>query len=89
MNKRELIAAMSEKTGGNLAQTKEMLEAFQDVVSEALEKGDKVTLVGWGTFSVADRPERSGRNPVTGEALTIPAKRVVKFKPSKTLNEKM
>lgn len=89
MNKKELIAAMAEKTGSNLAQTREMLNAFQEVVEEALVEGDKVALVGWGTFSVQERKARTGRNPRTGEPLDIPAKKSVKFKASDAINEKL
>lgn len=61
------------------------LNAFLDVVMDALKKGEKVTLVGFGTLSVAERAARTGINPVTKEAIEIPARKVVKFKPSTEL----
>ncbi|NTV17779.1 MAG: HU family DNA-binding protein, partial [Chlorobiaceae bacterium] len=62
---------------------------FISVVSESLKNGEDVSLVGFGTFSIVDRAEREGRNPLTGEAITIAAKKVVKFKPGKTLKEEV
>lgn len=80
MNKAELISAMAEKTGFTKVQAKAALEAFMCATTKALKKGDKVSLVGFGTFAVTKRAERKGRNPQTGKEMTIKAKKVVKFK---------
>lgn len=80
MNKSELINAMAEKSGLSKADSKKALDAFVAAVSEVLKEGDKIALVGFGTFSVAERGERTGVNPATKQTITIPAKKVVKFK---------
>lgn len=80
MNKSDLINAMAEKSGLSKADSKKALDAFVAAISEVLKEGDKVTLVGFGTFSVAERGERTGVNPATKQTITIPAKKVVKFK---------
>lgn len=80
MNKSELINAMAEKSGLSKADSKKALDAFVAAISEVLKEGDKVALVGFGTFSVAERGERTGVNPATKQTITIPAKKVVKFK---------
>lgn len=80
MNKAQLIDAIAEKTGLTKADSKKAIEGFMDVVSETLKSDDKVALVGFGTFSVSERAERQGRNPQTGATITIPSKKVVKFK---------
>ncbi|MGL5684141.1 MAG: HU family DNA-binding protein [Marinifilaceae bacterium] len=80
MNKAQLIDAMAEKSGLTKAESKKALEAFMETVAETLKNDDKVALVGFGTFSVTERPERQGRNPQTGGTITIAAKKVVKFK---------
>lgn len=80
MNKAQLIDAIAEKAGLTKADSKKALEAFVASVGEALQVGDKVALVGFGSFSVSERGERTGRNPQTGKSITIPAKKVVKFK---------
>ena len=81
MNKSELINAMAEKAGLTKVQAKGALEAFVAATEEALKKNDKIALIGFGTFSVADRKARTGHNPATGKSIKIPAKKVVKFKP--------
>ena len=81
MNKAQLIDAIAEKAGLTL-------EAFVETVGEALKGGDKVALIGFGSFSVSERSARSGRNPQTGKTITIPAKKVVKFKAGAELAEK-
>lgn len=88
MNKAQLIDAIAEKAGLTKAESKKALEAFIETVGEALKNGDKVALIGFGSFSVSERSERSGRNPQTGKAITIPAKKVVKFKAGAELAEK-
>ena len=88
MNKAQLIDAIAEKAGLTKADSKKALEAFVATVGESLNVGDKVALVGFGTFSVSERSERTGRNPQTGKTITIPAKKVVKFKAGAELAEK-
>jgi len=80
MNKSELIDAMASDAGISKAAAKKALESFTNNVTGALKKGDKVSLVGWGTFSVSRREARTGRNPQTGKTIQIPAKNVAKFK---------
>ncbi len=86
MNKQELISAISVKAGLTKADAKKGLEATIDAVSEALKAGDKVALVGFGSFSVSARSARTGRNPQSGNEIKIPAKKVVKFKPGAELS---
>jgi len=86
MNKQELISAISVKAGLTKADAKKGLEATIDAVSEALKAGDKVALVGFGSFSVSARSERTGRNPQSGKEIKIPARKVVRFKPGAELN---
>lgn len=85
MNKAELIDAMASEAGLTKADAKKALDAFIDATSKALNGGDKVTLVGFGTFSVSERSARTGRNPQTGKEISIAAKKVVKFKPGAEL----
>ena len=79
MNKSDLINAMAAESGLSKADSKKALDAFVSAVSAALKDGDKVALVGFGTFSVSERGERTGINPATKQTITIPAKKVVKF----------
>lgn len=87
MNKTELVAAMAEKTGLTKKDAENALKAFTDVVAEELVKGDKIQLVGFGTFEVTERAEREGRNPKTGDPMTIPASKSPKFKAGKALKD--
>ena len=87
MNKGDLISKVAENANLSKAQATEALNAVLDSIGGALKAGDKVTLVGFGTFSVSHRAERTGRNPQTNESITIPAKNVVKFKPGKELSD--
>lgn len=87
MNKGDLINKLAESANLTKAQSTDALNSVLECISEALKEGDKVTLVGFGTFSVSRREARSGRNPQTGETITIAAKNVVKFKPGKELSE--
>jgi DNA-binding protein HU-beta len=80
MNKAELIDAIAAQSGLTKADGKKALDAFIAATTDALKKGDRVALVGFGSFSVSSREERKGRNPQTGKEITIPAKKVVKFK---------
>ena len=86
MNKIELINAISEKSGCTKVQAKNVLEAFLSATTDALKQGDKVSLVGFGTFSVIKRAARKGRNPQTKKEMQIPAKNVVKFKAGSELS---
>ena len=87
MNKTELVAAMAEQTQLSRKDAEAALKAFIDVVSEELKKGEKVQLVGFGTFEVSERAAREGRNPATGEAMTIKASKSPKFKAGKALKD--
>ncbi|MFM1930888.1 MAG: hypothetical protein RL226_191 [Bacteroidota bacterium] len=89
MNKAELVDAMAEKAGISKADAKRALDAFIDSTSGALKKGDRVALVGFGSFAVSQRSARKGRNPQTGKEITIKAKKVVKFKPGAELSKKV
>lgn len=80
MNKSELIAKIAEKSELTKADAKKALDATVAAITEALQAGDKVALVGFGTFSVSERPERQGINPATKQAITIAAKKAPKFK---------
>lgn len=82
MNKADLIAAMAAESGLSKVDAKKALDAFLAATTEALQRGERVTLVGFGSFVVGERDERMGRNPRTGEAIKIKAKKVVKFRPS-------
>lgn len=80
MNKADLVNSISEKTGLSKSKTNEVVDAFVASVTESLRKGEKVTLVNFGTFNTSERDARKGRNPKTGESIEIPAKRVARFK---------
>lgn len=85
MTKAELVSAMAEKTGLTNKDAAAAVNAFTESVKEALVKGDKVQLVGFGTFEVAERAARMGRNPSTGESIQIAASKTAKWKPSSVL----
>ena len=85
MNKTEFIAAVAEKAEISKKDSEKALKAFVDVVAEQLKAGDKVQLVGFGTFEVSERAAREGRNPQTGETMTIAACKAPKFKAGKAL----
>ena len=87
MNKTELIAAIAEKTELTKKDAERALKAFVDVVTDELKQGEKVQLVGFGTFEVSERPERKGINPKTKATITIPASKAPKFKAGKALKE--
>ncbi len=87
MNKVELSAAIAEQTGLSKKDSEACVKAFIDVVTEELKKGEKVQLVGFGTFEVAERAAREGRNPQTGETMTIAASKAPKFKAGKALKD--
>lgn len=87
MNKTELITAIADKSSITKSDAEKALNAFVDVVTDALSDNDKVQLVGFGTFEVGERAERTGRNPQTGEEIIIPACKALKFKAGKVLKE--
>lgn len=87
MNKTELIEAIATRSNTTKAQAGTMVNEILDVLQQTLAAGNSVQLVGFGTFSVTERASREGRNPATGKTMTIPAKKVVKFKPGKALSE--
>jgi len=87
MNKTELVAAIADKTQLTKKDSEMALKAFINVVSEELKKGEKIQLVGFGTFEVSDRAARTGKNPQTGSAIDIPASKAPKFKAGKALKE--
>ena len=85
MNKTELIAAVAEEAEMTKKDAEKAVKAVIDVISDALVQGDKVQLIGFGTFETRERAAREGRNPQTGAVIEIPAKKLVKFKATKTL----
>ncbi len=85
MNKAQLVDSMASMTGLTKADTERTLEAFVQSVTKSIQKNEEVKLVGFGTFSVSDRKERTGRNPQTGEEILIPARKVPVFRPGKEL----
>jgi len=87
MNKTDLIDKIAAGSGLSKADSKKALDATVAAIKEALVKGDKVQLIGFGTFEVKDRAARTGRNPQTGEPVDIPAKRKVKFTPNEKLKD--
>ena len=89
MNKSELIKALADKTNQTQAEAKAFLDAFTDTIGDVLKKGDKITLVGFGTFDVQSVSARTGRNPRTGEAIQIKGKRKPRFKAGTDLADKV
>lgn len=89
MNKAELVAKLAEDAGITKTQANDVLNSFVEAITKTLKSGDKVTLVGFGTFSVSKRAARTGRNPQTGEAIKIKAKKVARFKAGKELSAKI
>jgi len=89
MNKAELIDAMAENAGLSKADAKRALDGFVEATTVALKKGDRLSLVGFGSFSVSSRAARTGRNPQTGKEIKIAAKNVVRFKAGSELSGKV
>ena len=89
MNKSDLVAAIAAKTGATKKDAEASLNAFTDVVTESLVKGDKIQLVGFGSFEVRKRAARKGRNPQTKEEIKIPASKAPVFKAGKALKDMM
>ena len=87
MNKTELVAAIAEQTELSKKDAEKALKAFTDIVADELKKGEKVQLVGFGTFLVSERAAREGRNPQTGETMKIAASKAPKFKAGKALKD--
>ena len=87
MNKTELIAAIAENAEISKKDAEKALKAFADVITEELKKGEKVQLVGFGTFEVSERAAREGRNPQTGKTMKIAACKATKFKAGKALKD--
>ena len=87
MNKTELVAAIAEQTELSKKDAEKALKAFTDIVADELKKGEKVQLVGFGTFEVSERAAREGRNPQSGELMTIAASNAPKFKAGKALKD--
>ena len=87
MNKTELVVAVAEQAGLSRKDAEAAVKAFTDVVADALKNGDKIQLVGFGTFEVSERAAREGRNPKTGESMKIEACKTPKFKAGKALKD--
>ncbi len=87
MTKADLVNSIAEKAGLNKADAEKALKAFTDAVTDAMKAGEKVSLVGFGTFSVGDRAARVGQNPQTGAKINIPAAKVPKFMAGKALKD--
>ena len=87
MNKTELVAAIAEQTELSKKDAEKALKAFIDVVTDEFKKGEKVQLVGFGTFEISERAAREGRNPLTGATMSIPASKAPKFKAGKALKD--
>ncbi|MFP5212407.1 MAG: HU family DNA-binding protein [Acidobacteriota bacterium] len=87
MTKAELVAKMADAAGITKAVAEKALNSLIDAFGEALSQGEKITLVGFGTFDVSERAAREGRNPRTGDTIKIPASKVVRFKPGNKLKD--
>lgn len=89
MNKADLVNKLAEDARITKSQAATSIESFVEAITKALKSGEKVTLIGFGTFSVSKRAARKGRNPKTGEVIKIKAKKIARFKAGKELNSKM
>ena len=87
MNKKELIDSIAQKSGVKKTEADKVLSAYEETILETLQKGEKVTIVGFGTFTVKQSKERKGRNPKTGAEMIIPAKKSPKFIAGKSFKE--
>ena len=87
MNKTELVAAMAKETNLSKKDVEDVLKSFVDVVSKELKNGGKIQLVGFGTFEVTERAAREGRNPATGESISIPESKAPRFKAGKAFKD--
>lgn len=89
MNKTELVASVAEKSGLTKKDSEKAVNAVLAAITESMENGEKVQLVGFGTFEVSERPEREGRNPKSGETMMIAASKAPKFKAGKALKDQV
>ncbi|GGK05656.1 MULTISPECIES: HU family DNA-binding protein [Parabacteroides] len=89
MNKTEFITSVAEKSGLSKTDAKKAVDAFIETVSDEMKAGGKVSLLGFGSFSISERGERKGVNPATKQTITIPARKAIKFKAGAELNEKV
>ena len=89
MNKKDLVAKLAEDAGTTKKDAEAVLNSFMDTVGEVLANGDKISLVGFGTFETSERSARKGRNPQNGKEIDIPAKTLPKFKAGKSLKDKV
>ena len=89
MNKADLVSAVANLSGFSKTDATKAIDSVFEAITNSLKRGDEVRLVGFGTFSVQDRAESEGRNPRTGEKITIPAARLPKFKPGKGLKDSL
>ena len=89
MNKGELVASIADARGITKAQAEQALNTVLGYMANAVEKGEKVIITGFGSFRVVERAERKGRNPQTGQNIVIPSHNVVKFRPAKNLYDKV
>lgn len=89
MNRKEVVDAVNEKTGYTKTKIDDIIKALLETITESLENGEKVLFVGFGAFDVRHRDSRKGRNPATGEPMTIPEARVPKFRAGKNLKERV
>ena len=89
MNKQDLVEEVSAETGLTKAASGRVVSGITDAITDALARGEKISLVGFGTFRVAERKARRGRNPQTGETVQIPAKKAPKFNPGRGLRERV
>jgi len=89
MNKGELVEQVSNWTGLTKKASREAVDAIASVITDTLARGEKVTLVGFGTFKVMQRKARTGRNPQAGQSIQIPAKKVPRFRPGKDLKDRV
>ncbi|MGL4474607.1 MAG: HU family DNA-binding protein [Shewanella sp.] len=89
MNKAELVAKIAENAELSKAQANRALKSFEMAVTEAMKNGDKISLVGFGSFEIATRSARTGRNPQTGKEIQIPAAKIPKFKAGKGLRDSL
>ncbi len=89
MNKKELVDYIAKSTDLTTTEAEKALNGFLAAITQSLKKNDKVSLIGFGTFSTSKREARTGRNPQTGQSIKIPAKNVVKFKAGKAIDEEV
>lgn len=85
MNKNDLVKELAKRSGNTIAGTKAIVDDLFDLIGTTIGKGEKVSILGFGTFGIVEKQARSGRNPQTGEAMTIPAHKAVKFKAGRKL----